>query len=125
MSGRNSYLSPKTSPWIKEQYAIRGIDTVIYRSENLSSKNTRGRDETGAKRSNTRRNSKSQKMVSAAFTGNSAAVKRSGKSETCPATAKGLKAPRYRRSLSAKRLNGMITNSIAFSWTCQPKRNDA
>jgi len=64
-------------------------------------------------------------MVYTVLIGNSAAVNRRGKSETCPATARGRKAPRYRRSLRAMSENGMMTSRMAFSWTCQPKRKDA
>jgi hypothetical protein len=39
--GKNSYLSPNTMPCTREQYAIRGIDTVIYNKENLSRRKTR------------------------------------------------------------------------------------
>src|SRR5690348_15522780 len=67
----------------------------------------------------------SHEMVYATLIGNSAAVNSSGNNETCPATANGRKLARYDRSLMAKRLKGMMTNRIAFSWTCQPNRNDA
>lgn len=67
----------------------------------------------------------SQKIVYATLTGNSEAVKSNGNRLTWPATASGRKAPRWRRSLSAIRLKGMMTSSIAFSWTCQPKRKEA
>ena len=59
------------------------------------------------------------------LTGNSAAVNRRGNRETCPATARGRKAPRYRRSFRASKLNGMMTRRIAFSCTCQPNKKDA
>lgn len=125
IKGKNSYRSPKASRCISEQYSISGIDTAMYSRENRSRRNTRERDDTGASRSNTRRNRMSHKTVYAVLTGNSAAVNRSGKRETCPATASGRKAPRYRRSLRANRLKGVMTSRIAFSCTCQPKRNDA
>jgi len=67
----------------------------------------------------------SQKIVYATLTGNSDAVKSKGNRLTCPATARGRKAPRCRRSLSAIRLKGMITSRMAFSWTCHPKRKEA
>lgn len=125
ISGKNSYRFPKTNRCSSEQYSISGIDTAMYNRENLSSRNTRDRDETGASRSKMRRNRMSQNIVYATLTGNSAAVNRSGKRETWPATASGRKAPRYRRSLRANRLKGMMTSKIAFSCTCQPKRKDA
>lgn len=125
INGKNSYRSPKASRCSSEQYSISGLDTAMYSSENLSSRKTRERDDTGASLSKTRRNKMSQKTVYTALTGNSAAVNRSGKRETCPATASGRKAPRYRRSLRANRLKGRMTSRIAFSCTCQPKRNDA
>jgi hypothetical protein len=58
------------------------------------------------------------------FTGNSCVVYKSGKSETWPATARGLKAPRWRRSRKQSRRNGIMTRRMAFSWTCQPKRKE-
>ena len=51
-------------------------------------------------------------------------MKRSGKSETWPATARGRKAERYRLSASARRLKGIRMRRMAFSWTCQPKRKE-
>ena len=97
----------------------------MYSNENRSRRNTRGWDETGASRSKTSKKSTSQKTVYAVFTGNSAAVNRRGNRETCPATASGRKAPKYRRSFRASKLNGMMTRRIAFSCTCQPNKKDA
>ncbi len=97
----------------------------MYSRENLSSRKTRGLGDTGASLSNTSRKSINQKTVYTVFTGNSAAVNRRGNNDTCPATANGRKAPRYRRSFNANKLNGMITSNIAFSWTCHPKRKEA
>lgn len=57
--------------------------------------------------------------------GKLAASKSSGKSDTWPATANGRKAPRYLRSLTAKRLKGTMTSRMAFSWTCHPNKKDA
>jgi len=79
----------------------------------------------GANRSNAINTPMSQKIVYTTFTGNSCAVNSNGKRLTCPLTASGRKAPRYRRSLSASRLKGMMTSKMAFSWTCQPKRKEA
>ena len=67
----------------------------------------------------------SQRMVYAVLTGHSAAVKINGNRDTCPATANGRNAPRNRRSFRASRLKGIITKRIAFSWTCQPNKNEA
>jgi hypothetical protein len=99
--------------------------TAIYNVLKRSSRNTLGLLLAGARRSKANKNPTSQKIVYTVLIGNSAAVNRSGKSETWPATASGRKAPRYRRSLSAMSENGMMTSRIAFSWTCQPKRKDA
>ena len=79
----------------------------------------------GASLSKVNKNNTSQKIVYTVFTGNSAAVKRRGNKETCPETARGRNAPKYRRSRRATRLKGMMTSKIAFSWTCQPNRNEA
>lgn len=70
------------------------------------------------------KNSTNQKIVYTVLIGNSAAVNNSGNRDTCPATAKGLNAPRYLRSCKAIRLKGIMINKMAFSWTCHPKRND-
>lgn len=78
----------------------------------------------GANRSKPSSNITPQRIVYTTFTGNSMAVNSSGKRLTCPATASGRKAPRYRRSLRAMRLKGMMTSKMAFSWTCQPKRKE-
>ena len=94
ISGMNSYLSPKTKACNNEQYAIRGIEIAMYSVENRSSKNTRCFEDAGARRSNAQRKAMSQKIVYAVLIGNSAAVKSNGNSETCPATARGRKAPR-------------------------------
>ncbi len=125
INGMNSYLDPKTRPCTIEQYMIRGIATVMYSNENRSSRNTRGRGATGASRSKTNKTNISQNTVYAVLVGKSAAVKSRGNSDTCPATASGRKAPRYRRSLSASRLNGMMTSNMAFSCTCHPNKNEA
>ena len=125
ISGMNSYFFPKTSSWMREQYRIRGMETAMYSKENLSSRNTRGREDTGARRSKTWRNSMSQRMVYTVLTGNSAAVKINGNRDTCPATANGRNAPRNRRSFSARRLKGIMTRRMAFSWTCHPNKKEA
>jgi hypothetical protein len=140
MSGRNSNRLPNIKLWNKEQYAIKGIERAMYKNEKRSSKKilgcgelfnvslerlVAGRPYAGARRSNASRNNTSQKIVYTVFTGNSAAVNRSGKRETWPATANGLKAPKNLRSWRAIKLKGMMTRRIAFSWTCQPKRKDA
>jgi hypothetical protein len=56
--------------------------------------------------------------------GNSCVVNSNGKRETCPATANGRKAPRWRRSCKQSSRNGMTTSKMAFSCTCQPKRKE-
>lgn len=90
-----------------------------------STRMVRRRFEAGARRSNAIRNPTNHNMVYTVLIGNSAGVNRRGKSETWPATAKGRKAPRCRRSFKAIRLKGMMTRSIAFSWTCHPNRKEA
>jgi hypothetical protein len=42
INGKNSYFAPNTSRCTNEQYAISGIDTAIYNSENRSKKKTLG-----------------------------------------------------------------------------------
>ena len=69
----------------------------------------------GASLSKVNRNNTSQNMVYTVLMGNSAAVNNSGNNETWPDTARGRKAPKYRRSRSATKLKGMMTSKIAFS----------
>lgn len=80
-----------------------------------STRMVRRRFDAGARRSKAIKKRTSQNIVYNVLMGNSADVNRSGKSETWPATAKGRKAPRCRRSFRAIRLKGMMTRSIAFS----------
>ena len=94
INGRNSSLSPNTTPSISEQYKISGMLNAIYNRLNRSSKKMRGRLLAGASRSKDSRKSTSQKIVYTVLMGNSAVVKMSGKRDTCPATARGRKAPR-------------------------------
>lgn len=82
IKGKNSYFSPKTSSCTKEQYKIRGTETVMYSRANLSRKKTRGRVDTGASLSKTSRNRMSQKTVYTVLTGDSAAVNNNGNKDT-------------------------------------------
>jgi hypothetical protein len=94
ISGRNSSVFPNTAWWISELYRISGMLTVMYTKLNLSKRKILDLLLAGASLSNARRNKTSQKIVYTILIGNSAAVKRSGKRETWPATARGLNAPR-------------------------------
>lgn len=67
---------------------------AIYNKLNRSSKKMRGRLLAGASRSKVSKKSTSQNIEYTVLMGNSAAVKMSGKRDTCPATARGRKAPR-------------------------------
>jgi len=97
MSGMNSNRAPKTRLCTSEQYAIKGIESAMYKKEKRSSKNMRGcgeltavsrstsggrRTYAGARRSKASRNNTSHKIVYTVLMGNSAAVNNSGKSET-------------------------------------------
>lgn len=100
--------------------------TARYSKEKRSTiGNIRGRSGTGATCSNTNRNRTSQKTVYTVLIGNSAAVNSKGNSETCPAIARDLNALKYRLSLRAMRLKGIMIRRTAFSWTCQPNRKEA
>lgn len=101
------------------------MDTAVYNVLNRSNKKTLGLLDAGASRSKAVKNNTNQKMVYTVFTGNSAGVKSRGNRDTWPATAKGRKAPRWRRSRRAMRLKGIMTSNMAFSCTCHPKRNEA
>lgn len=125
ISGRNSYLDPNTTRWRTSQYVTRGTAIARYMAMDRSSRKTLFPELAGAMRSNARRNVMSQNTVYTTLIGNSAYVNRRGNSETWPATARGRKAVRYRRSVMAIRVKGMRTSRIAFSWTCQPKRKEA
>ena len=72
--------------------------------EGLSSSHLRDDDTGAASRSKESRKMTSHVIVYTVLRGNSGAVKSSGKRATWPATAKGRKALKYRRSLSARRL---------------------
>ena len=82
---------------------------------NLSMRKNRGLLDAGANRPNDIKNRTSHRIVYTVLIGNSAGVNRRGKSETCPETAKGLNALRYRRSFNVTRLKGMMTRRMAFS----------
>lgn len=91
---------------------------------NRSKRKTRGLFDAGARRSKAIRKTTSQKTVYIVLIGNSAGVKSNGKSDTWPATISGRNALRCRRSVKAIKLKGIMTKRIAFSCTCQLKRND-
>jgi hypothetical protein len=115
INGRNSNFCPQMIRCNKLQYNISGMLTAMYSKLNLSNRKIRGLLLAGASLSKASRKSTSQNTVYTVLIGNSADVNNSGKSETCPATANGRNAPRYRRSLSAIKLKGMMTSRIAFS----------
>lgn len=94
---------------------MSGMLTAMYSVLKRSKRKNLGLFDAGAKRSKAVRKSMSQNTVYIVLTGNSAGVNNKGKSDTCPATAKGLNAPKCRLSRRAMRLKGTITSKMAFS----------
>lgn len=104
---------------------MSGMLSAMYSVLKRSSRKNRGLLDAGASRSKAVRNTTSQKTVYIVLIGNSPGVNNRGNSETWPATASGRNVERCRLSRSAIKLKGIMTRRIAFSWTCQPNKNEA
>lgn len=124
--GTNSHFSPHTTGCTRLVYTTTPAATAQYAPPSLSNNQALlPRAGAGVSLSNAVRNTRSHKTVYMIFIGHSASVNRSGKRETCPATARGRNAVRYRRSRRAIREKGIKMSRIAFSWTCHPNRKEA